>query len=30
VVREALKADVPTVVDVMTSQEEPFFKIATN
>ncbi|MGB2800069.1 MAG: thiamine pyrophosphate-dependent enzyme, partial [Dehalococcoidia bacterium] len=27
-VKEALKADVPTVVDVITSQEEPFFKIA--
>jgi len=28
-VKEALQADVPTVVDVITSQEEPFFKIAT-
>lgn len=28
-VRDALAADTPTVIDVITSQEEPFFKIAS-
>ena len=27
-VKQALNSDIPTVVDVITSQEEPFFKIA--